>query len=164
MEATEAVEPSVAGGKVGDAQTAGDGTGLALQHGTGDTEAAVLLLLVPVPDHPVGFFVAGSSGATFAGADVRIGRPFLLLPFAQVTLPLAQNVEDLRLAASELQGKLAHGFAALPGQNHLNPLGETQLLALTARRYVGGGGRRRRRRNGDGEVAVVVCRRGRRAR
>ena len=143
MDSTETVEPSVGSGKVGNAQRPGDGSGLPLDHRAGDRDAEILLGVAPVPDEPVRFFVARHSRASLARTDVRIRLGLFLVPLAQIRFPLAQDVEDLRLAASELVGQLTHALARLSGRNHPNPFGETQFLSLVSGCATGSRCRRR---------------------
>ena len=143
MESAETVEPSVGSSKVGNAQRPGDGPGFPLEHRAGDPDALIPLGVVPIPDEPVRFLVARPPRASLAGTDVRIRLGLFLVPLPQIRFTLAQNVEDLRLAAAELDGQLAHALARLSSQNHLNPFGETQFLSLVSRCT---GSRRRCRR------------------
>lgn len=146
MKTAKTVEPSVGSGETGDAQCPGDRSGFTLKHRSGDTNAQLSLAVVPFPDEPVRLFVARPSGPAFTGTDVRIQFGLLLVPFAQIGFLLAQYVEYLRFAASELQRQLAHTLARFSRQNHLNSFGKTQLLTFVPRRD----GRRAERRCGTG--------------
>lgn len=102
VEAAETVQPPVGSGKVVYAQPMTDAPGLVLHHWSGDVDTGGLLGLVPVPHLGVDLLVARPPGSALPPADVRIGfRPFLL-PLLEVGILLAQDVEDLSLAASKL--------------------------------------------------------------
>ena len=134
VELAEVAEPSVGSGEFGIAQLPGDGSSFTLEHRAGHPDSEILLRVVPVPDEPVGFFVARPPRASFARSDARIGFGLILVPLAQIRFPVAQDVEDLRLAATELDGQLAHFLARLSRRNHLNSFGETQFLSLPSGR------------------------------